>query len=75
MSLRRENVTRRYSISTAGVLGWEVRMEENDTLRRLDHYDDWHRVERALKLFEREASELAARGWQVSAERGQSMKR
>ena len=67
LSLCRDQDTRRYSISFAGLSGWEVRMEENDTLRRLDLYDDWHRVERALMLFEREATELAAAGWHVAA--------
>lgn len=41
-------------------------MEENNTLCRLDHYQDWHRVERAWKLFEREATELSALGWRVT---------
>ena len=67
ISLCRDENTRRYSISPAGLAGWEVRMEENDTLRRLDLYDDWHRVERALMLFERETTELAAAGWRVAA--------
>ena len=41
--------------------GWEVELEEDRTLRRLDHYRDWHRVERAMALFEREVQELTAR--------------
>ena len=67
LSLRHADHTRRYSIAAAGSSGWEVRLEEDHTLRRHDHYDDWHRVERALALFEREALELMAKGWQVSA--------
>jgi hypothetical protein len=63
LSLRRDDDVRRYTISSAGSAGWEVRLEENDTLRRLDHYQDWHRVERALKLFEREVTELSEHGW------------
>jgi len=57
---------RQYSICSTGVEGWEVRLEEDRTLRRLDHYRDWHRVERALAAFEREVEELTARGWQVT---------
>src|SRR5438552_1071025 len=36
---------RDYSISHAASFGWEVRLEENRTARRLDRYQDWHRVE------------------------------
>lgn len=61
-SLRHADHVRHYSICAAAT-GWEVRLEEDRTLRRLDHYRDWHRVERALALFEREVSELTARGW------------
>jgi hypothetical protein len=59
--------TRYYSICSAGTEGWEVRLVEDRTLRRLNHYRDWHRVERALASFEREVEELTARGWQVAS--------
>jgi hypothetical protein len=55
---------RHYAIS-AGLTGWEVRLEEDQTLRRLDHYRDWHRVERAIASFEREVTALIQRGWRV----------
>jgi hypothetical protein len=64
--LRRADHIRHYSISPSGREGWEVRLEEDRTLRRLDHYHDWHRVERALASFEREVEELRAQGWQVA---------
>lgn len=64
--LRHHDHTRDYSICPAGPGGWEVRLEEDRTLRRLDHYRDWHRVERALASFEREVEELTARGWQIA---------
>ena len=64
--LRRADHVRQYSISTAGAEGWEVRFEEDRTLRRLNHYRDWHRVERALASFERDVEELTANGWQLS---------
>jgi hypothetical protein len=63
LSLRRADHVRHYSIS-AGSAGWEVKLEEDRTLRRLDHYRDWHRVERAMALFEREVLDLTSRGWQ-----------
>ena len=65
LSLSRADHVRHYTISAAAPSGWEVRLEEDRTLRRLDHYDDWHRVERALMLFQREAAELAQLGWHI----------
>ena len=57
--------SRHYSITSRSDSGWDVRLEEDDTVRRHDRYQDWHRVERAMALFEREVRELVARGWQV----------
>lgn len=68
LSLRSAEHVRHYSISAAQPSGWEVRLEEDLELRRIDHYQDWHRVERARALFEQEASELQANGWFVLAE-------
>jgi hypothetical protein len=73
VTLRLANRVRTYSVSAMGVSGWEIRLEEDAQVRRLDHYHDWHRVERALDLFAREASALQASGWQVVS--GQSMNR
>ena len=67
LRLRHADHTRSYSICSAGSEGWEVRLVEDRTLRRLNHYRDWHRVERALASFEREVEELTARGWQVAS--------
>jgi hypothetical protein len=55
------------------MLGWEIRLEEDSKLQRLDHYRDWHRVERALALFARETLKLQESGWRVIET--QSMKR
>jgi hypothetical protein len=63
--LRHQNHIREYVICSAGE-GWEVRLQEDQTVRRLDHYRDWHRVERVLASFEREVEELRALGWQVA---------
>jgi len=65
-NLRQAEHTRSYSICAVGAAGWEVRLEEDRKLQRLDHYRDWHRVERALASFEREVRELTARGWEIA---------
>jgi hypothetical protein len=67
LSLRSAGHVRNYSITTAEPSGWEVKLEEDRELRHLAHYQDWHRVERALAEFERETSELLASGWLVAA--------
>jgi hypothetical protein len=66
LSLRFADHVRRYSIVSASQSGWEVKLEEDQQLRRRDVYQDWHRVELALALFEREVSELTALGWSVA---------
>jgi hypothetical protein len=66
LSLRSADHIRRYSITADRKFGWEVKLEEDRTLRRHDLYQDWHRVERALALIEREVSELTAQGWHVA---------
>ena len=66
LSLRCADHVRRYSICSAGTSGWDVKLEEDRTVRRRDLYQDWHRVARARALFEREASALTATGWSVA---------
>ena len=58
---------REYSISHATPSGWEVRLEENQRVRRLDRYQDWHRVERARASIEREVATLTASGWHLAS--------
>lgn len=67
--LRHAQHVRHYSITSAEEWGWEVRLQEDDTLRRYDHYQDWHRVERAMAAFEREVDDLTSRGWQITPTR------
>jgi hypothetical protein len=57
---------RSFSIVDTGSSGWGVREEQNTRVVRIVRYDDWHRVERALLHFRREASELRANGWTES---------
>jgi hypothetical protein len=54
---------RQYSIAPLEPHGWEVKFEEDRTLRHRAQYSDWHRVERELAKFRREVSELEASGW------------
>ena len=64
-SLRSAHHVRHYSIRATDHFGWEIRVEEDRKVRRLDHFQDWHRVERALASFEREVVELTDSGWLV----------
>lgn len=61
--LRHADHVKQFSISATPDSGWEVRLEEDQRLRRLDHYRDWHRVERTLALFKREVRQLTQQGW------------
>ena len=65
ISLQRDGHVRHYSIQQSGSAGWEVKLEADQRLARLDNYRDWHRVERARAVFASEVVELKARGWQV----------
>lgn len=75
LRLRHAHHVRHYTITNVGGAGWEVRLEEDRMLRRLFRYQDWHRVERAMALFEREVTELRAQGWQIAPAPSQSMNR
>jgi hypothetical protein len=66
LRLQRADHVRRYFVRDAPPSGWEVRFEEDYQVRRQWIYQDWHRVERALALFEREVNDLRAAGWRVA---------
>lgn len=38
-----------------GANGWDVREECDSAVVHVEHYNDWHRVERAMQLLEMEA--------------------
>ena len=40
-----------------GRTGWDVREERDDTVVKRVNYSDWHRVERAILVFERSRPE------------------
>ena len=57
--------TRRFLLHALPSEGWEVRVEQDDTVVRQVRYSDWHRVERALHAVEREVVSLQEKGWQM----------
>ena len=57
--------TRRFSVTEAGGLGWEVREEQDSQLVRQVRYTDWHRVERALTVITRQVRALEQAGWEL----------
>ena len=58
--------TRRFTITDAGTLGWEVSKEQDSQIVWSVRYTDWHRVERARMTFALEAATLASAGWKES---------
>lgn len=52
---KRAGETRRFTISDAGDAGWEVREEQDSRVIWRRRYTDWHRVERAMQVFEMSA--------------------
>ena len=61
--LYRAGHTRRFSIRDLGIQGWEVRDEQDDRVLKQVRYTDWHRVERALNMFNLQIDELEDAGW------------
>lgn len=57
--------TRRFSITEAGGLGWEMREEQDSRLVRQVRYTDWHRVERALMVISLQVRALEQAGWEL----------
>lgn len=65
--LRHRNHERRYTILPTAS-GWEVREERDRRIVRQSCYTDWHRVERARRVFSLEVSALKDQGWETIAE-------
>jgi hypothetical protein len=61
--LCRAGHTRTFSIKDMGTSGWEVRDEQDDRVLKAIHYTDWHRVERAMNMFNLQIDELESSGW------------
>jgi hypothetical protein len=65
IALRHEQHTRKYRVTSSRESGWELTLTEDLKPTRHVHFEDWHRVERALATLELEVSELTSKGWQV----------
>ena len=68
--LRHDQHTREYVVSASQPSGWELTLQEDFKRTRRVHFEDWHRVERAVGLVRREVEDLTARGWRVERARG-----
>jgi hypothetical protein len=65
IALRHDEHTRKYRVTASQLSGWELTLTEDTKPTRQIHYDDWHRVERALLTWQLEIDELTGKGWQV----------
>jgi hypothetical protein len=65
--LRFAGHVKRFLISGMGRDGWEVREEQDERVVKQIRYTDWHRVERALGMFNLEIVELESQGWVAAA--------
>lgn len=60
--LKKDQHERRFTIVQNGRY-WEVLEEQDRLVVRRVVYDDWHRVERAKRVFAREVDSLCQAGW------------
>ncbi len=65
IALRHADHTRKYHVSPSHKSGWDLTLIEDLQPTRQVHYDDWHRVERAMATLQLEVTELTAKGWRV----------
>jgi len=65
--LRFAGHVRCFLINRLGREGWEVREEQDRQVVKQIRYTDWHRVERALSLFNMEIGQLESEGWIAAA--------
>jgi hypothetical protein len=54
---------RTFSVKKLDEKGWEVRDVEDEHVLRQVCYNDWHRVERAVNMFNILIEDLESRGW------------
>jgi hypothetical protein len=69
IALRHAEHTRKYRVSPSDISGWDFTLLEDLRPIRQVHYDDWHRVERAMATLQLEVKELTAKGWLVESTR------
>ena len=61
-ALHKDQHKKRFSIVQTGRF-WEVLEELDSRVVRRAVYDDWHRVERAKRVFTQEVASLCQAGW------------
>lgn len=54
---------RRFEVTRTAAPAWQVREERDAEVVRQVTYEDWHRVELAIRGFSVEAALLTRRGW------------
>jgi len=54
---------RKFSITKRGESGWQVSDVQDERVLRQVYYKDWHRVERAVNMFNILIEDLESRGW------------
>ena len=67
--LRQAGHIRKFTITKFGDSGWEVRDQQDERVLRLVYYTDWHRVERAVNMFNILIDDLESRGWATTTTR------
>jgi hypothetical protein len=65
IALRHDQHTREYAVSASQPSGWELTLREDLERTRRVHFNDWHRVERAVAVVRLEVEGLTARGGRV----------
>jgi hypothetical protein len=70
VALRHEQHTRQYHVVASQPSGWELTLQEDLERVKRVHFEDWHRVERAVAVVRIEIEELTSRGWRVEDSRG-----
>jgi hypothetical protein len=62
-ALHNDQHKRRFLIVVKNPGGWEVVEEQDSRVVKRVSYSDWHRVERARRIFTLEADSLCQAGW------------
>jgi hypothetical protein len=70
IALRHDEHTREYAVSASQPSGWELTLQEDFERTRRVHFEDWHRVERAVAVVKLEVEGLRSLGWRVERARG-----
>ena len=65
IALRNDQHTREYAVSPSQTSGWELTLQEDLERTRRVHFEDWHRLERAVAVVRLEVRDLTERGWRV----------